>query len=172
MLSRIILLAMLFATSAAAQQQEERMMDRIMNPDRDRANPMGRKAFTAKPFEGRAFQEGGEYRGVKAARTEGFTTREFLGIRNPWFGKKVYAIEAARDLDRYVLADRDYSSRSFETRAAVDGGRSVALREATGKDNTREFVVRGKAQGSIDLVNPSEGSLTIDQVRELLNRPR
>lgn len=47
-----------------------------------------------------------------------------------------------------MLADRDYSSRSFETRAAVDEGRSAPLREVTGKDNTREFVVRGKAQGS------------------------
>lgn len=172
MLSRLTWLAMIFAATAAAQQQEQRMMDRIMNPDRDRANPMGVKAFTAKPFEGREFQDGGEYTGVKAARTKGFTTREFLGIRNPWFGKRVYTTEAARDLNRYVLADRDYSSRSFETRAAVDEGRSAPLREATGDENTREFLARGKAQGSIDAVNPSGGSLTIDEVRELLNRPR
>jgi hypothetical protein len=107
---------MFFAATAAAQQQEQRMMDRIMNPDRDRSNPMGAKAFSAKPFEGREFQGAVEYTGVKAARTKEFTTREFLGIRNPWFGKRVYATEAARELNRYVLADRDYSSRSFETR--------------------------------------------------------
>jgi len=172
MLSRLISLAMFFAVTAAAQQQEQRMMDRIMNPDRDRANPMGAKAFSAKPFEGREFQGAGEYTGVKAARTKEFTTREFLGIRNPWFGKRVYATEAARELNRYVLADRDYSSRAFETRAAVDEGRSAQLRDATGKDNTREFLARGKAQGSIDAVNPSGGSLTIDEVRDLLNRPR
>jgi hypothetical protein len=71
-----------------------------------------------------------------------------------------------------VLADRDYSSRSFETRAASDQDRAAPLRETTGGDNTREFLARGKAQGSIDAVNPSGGSLTIDEVRELLNRPR
>ena len=100
---------MIFATTAVAQQQEQGMMNRILNPDRDRANPMGEKAFTGKPFEGRAFAGTGEYTGVKSARTKEFTTREFLGIRNPWFGKKVYSTEAARELNRYVLADRDYA---------------------------------------------------------------
>ena len=173
MLSRLISLAMIFAATAAAQQQEQRMMDRIMNPDRDRANPMGVKAFTAKPFEGREFEDSGEYTGVKAARSKEFTTREVLGIRNPWFGKKVYATEAARELNRYVLADRDYSSRSFETRAASDQDRAAPLRETTGGDNTREFLARGKAQGSIDAAYPSRGgALSVDEVRELLNRPR
>jgi len=161
-----------FVAPAAAQQQEQRMMDRILNPDRERANPMGTKAFSAKPFEGREFEGAGGYTGVKAARTKEFTTREFFGIRNPWFGKKVYSTEAARELNRYVLADRDYSSRSVETRAAVDENRTAPLREATGKDNTREFLARGKAQGSIDATYPSGGALTIDEVRELLNRPR
>ncbi len=163
---------MIFAATAAGQQQEQRMMDRIMNPDRDRANPMGAKAFTAKPFEGREFRGTGEFTGVKSARTKEFTTREFLGIRNPWFGKKVYATEAARELNRYVLADREYSSRSVETRGARDEGRSAYLRDATGADNTRAFVARGKAQGSIDATYPSGGAMSIEEVRELLNRNR
>ena len=172
MLGRLTLLAMIFAATAVAQQQEQRMMDRIMNPDRDRANPMGEKAFEAKPFEGRKFSETGEYTGVKSARTKEFTTREFLGIRNPWFGKKVYATDAARELNRYVLADRDYASRSVETSAARDEGRSAVLRDATEADNSRAFALRGKSQGSIDASYPSGGALTIEEVRELLNRNR
>jgi hypothetical protein len=163
---------MIFAATAMAQQQEQRMMERIMNPDRDRANPMGEKAFTAKPFEGRAFTDTGEFTGVKSARTKEFTTREFLGIRNPWFGKKVYATEAARELNRYVLADRGYDSRAVETKAARDEGRAAALRDTTEADNSRSFALRGKAQGSIDASYPSGGALTIDEVRELLNRNR
>ena len=163
---------MIFAATAAAQQQEQRMMDRIMNPDRDRANPMGAKAFSAKPYEGRKFQGPGEYTGVKSARTKEFTTREFLGIRNPWFGKKVYATEAARELNRYVLADRGFGSRSVETRAARDEDKSALLRDTTGADNARAFPARGKAQGSIDAAYPAGGALTLDEVRELLNRNR
>lgn len=147
-------------------------MERIMNPDRDRANPMGEKAFTGKPFEGRTFSATEEYAGVKPARTREFATREFLGIRNPWFGKKVYATEAARDLNRYVLADRGYASRPVETETAPDGERTALLRDAAEADNTRAFAVRGKAQGSIDAAYPSGGPLSIDEVRELLNRNR
>jgi len=163
---------MIFAGTAAAQEQEQRMMERIMNPERDRANPMGAKAFASKPFEGREFSGTGEYTGVKSARTKEYATREFLGIRNPWFGKKVYATEAAREVNRYLLADKDYASRPVETQAVRDGNRSAYLRDATSRDNSREFVARGKAQGSINAVNPSGGPMTIEEVRELLNRPR
>lgn len=163
---------MIFAATAVGQQQEQRMMDRIMNPDRDRANPMGAKAFSAKPFEGREFRGTGEYTGIKSAQTKEFTTREFLGIRNPWFGKKVYATEAARELNRYVLADRGYGSRAVETRGARDESKSAVLRDATEVDQVRPFIARGKAQGSIDASYPSGGALTLDEVRELLNRNR
>lgn len=163
---------MIFATTAVAQQQEQGMMDRILNPDRDRANPMGAKAFSGKPFEGRAFAGTGEYTGVKSARTKEFTTREFLGIRNPWFGKKVYSTEAARELNRYVLADRDYASRSVETRAARDEGRTAGTVNRTEVDGERAFLGRGKSQDSINTTYPAGGALSIDEVRELLNRPR
>jgi hypothetical protein len=172
MLSRFILLAMIFAATAVAQQQEQRMMDRIMNPDRDRANPMGAKAFSAKPFEGKAFRGTGEYTGVKSAQTKEFTTREFLGIRNPWFGKKVFSTEAARDLNRYVLADRGYASRSVETRPARDEGRAAYTVNRTEADAERAFLGRGKSQDSINTSYPSGGALSIDEVRELLNRNR
>lgn len=148
------------------------MMERIMNPDRDRANPMGQKAFTAKPFEGRAFAGTGQYHDIKAARTKEFTTREFLGIRNPWFGKKVYATEAARELNRYLLADRGYASSPVETESAPDGERAAVLRDAGKVDSNRAFAVRGKSQGSIDASYPSGAALSIDEVRELLNRNR
>lgn len=147
-------------------------MDRIMNPDRDRANPMGEKAFSGKPFEGREFRGPGEYTGVKSARTKEFTTREFLGIRNPWFGKRVYATDAARELNRYVLADRGYSSRDVETRTARDAERPAVVADRTGGESGRVFLARGKAQGSISAAYPSGGAMTIDEVRELLNRNR
>ena len=172
MLSRLTGLAMIFAVTASGQQQEQGMMDRIMNPDRDRANPMGAKAFAGKPFEGREFRGTGEYTGVKSAQTKEFSTREFLGIRNPWFGKKVYATEPAREMNRYVLADRGYGSQSVETRAVRDGGRSAVVRDTTEGDNARVFQVRGKTQGSIDASYPSGGAMSVDEVRELLNRNR
>ena len=165
---------MLFACASAvfAQQQEQQMLERIMNPDRDRANPMGEKAFTSKPFEGREFRGTGEFTGIKTARTKEFVTREFLGIRNPWFGKKVYATEGARDLHRYVVADREYASRPVKTRAVKDGEKAARVNNRTEADAGRAFLGRGKAQGAISAQYPSQGPLTVDEVRELLNRPR
>ena len=176
MLSRPIWLAMMLFASAPgvfAQQQEQRMLDRIMNPDRDRANPMGVKAFASKPYEGREFRGISEFTGVKTAQTKEYTTREFLGIRNPWFGKKVYATETAQSLRGYASADREYSSRAaVETRTVSDGARAADLRNNTEAEAGRRFLGRGKSQDSINAAYPSQGSMTIDEVRELLNRPR
>jgi hypothetical protein len=160
------------ASGVFAQQQEQRMLDRIMNPDRDRANPMGAKEFTSKPFEGRKFEGTGEFTGVKSARTKEFVTREFLGIRNPWLGKKVFATEGATDLHRYVVADREYSSRSVETRADREGEKTARVDNRTDAVASRSYLGRGKSQGSINAAYPSQGPLTVDEVRDLLNRPR
>ena len=175
MLSRPIWLAMILFASAPgvfAQQQEQQMLDRIMNPDRDRANPMGAKAFTSKPYEGREFRGVSEFTGVKTAPTKEYTTREFLGIRNPWFGKKVFATDAAQEVRRYAAADREYTSRAVETRAVRDGERAADVRNKTEAEAGRSFLGRGKSQDAITAAYPSQGALTIDEVRELLNRPR
>ena len=163
---------MIFAATAVAQEQDQRMMERILNPERDRANPMGGKAYEGRPFAGREFQGAREYTGTKAARTKEFGTREFLGIRNPWFGKKVYQTEAARELNRYVLADRDYATREVAVRAMQGGDRAAAVNNRTETDSTRTFLGRGKSQDSLGEQYPSGGALSIDEVRELLNRNR
>jgi hypothetical protein len=163
---------MIFTAAASAQVQEQGMMERIMNPDRERANPMGAKAFGSKPFAGREFAAARGYGGVKPARTRDFVTREFLGIRNPWFGKKVFATREAGDINRYLLADRGYASRPVETRAVRDSGRAARTESETGADTARQFLGRGKSQEAINQSYPSGGPLTVEQVRELLNKPR
>jgi hypothetical protein len=163
---------MIFAATAAAQDQDPRMMERILNPDRDRANPMGAKAFEGRPFAGREFQGARDYTGVKAARTKEFATREFLGIRNPWFGRKVFQTEAARELNRYVLADREYGTREVAVRAVPGGDREAAMNNRTEAESTRAFLGRGKSQEALGQQYSTAGALSIDEVRELLNRNR
>lgn len=148
------------------------MLDRIMNPDRDRANPMGAKEFASKPFEGRKFEGTGEFTGVKSARTKEFVTREFLGIRNPWFGKKVFATEGVADLHRYAVADRRYGTRSVETRTLREGEKTARVDNRTEAVAARSYLGRGKSQALINTAYPSQGPMTVDEVRDLLNRPR
>ena len=101
------------------------MMDRIMNPKVEQANPMGAKAFSSTAFSSKKFEGAGEYRGVKPARTKEYTTRKFLGIRNPWFGRKVYETGAARELTKYVLSDKEFASRAVESKSAPEEGREA-----------------------------------------------
>jgi hypothetical protein len=171
MVGRALLLAMLFAPLAAGQVQEQRMMDRIMNPKADQANPMGGRSFNSTSFAAKKFDGGREYRGLKPARTKEFATRKFLGIRNPWFGKKVYETEAARELTRYVLSDKEFASRAVEAKTAREEGRSAP--RVDGEIDTRQFLGRGKSQGSLDNTYSQGGApLSLNEVRELLNRNR
>ncbi|MBU3665195.1 MAG: hypothetical protein FGM15_04860 [Chthoniobacterales bacterium] len=162
---------MLFASAALAQQQDQSLMERIMNPQRDKANPMGSKKFEAQPFEGREFAGARDFGGTKAAPTREFGTRKFLGIRNPWFGPKEYATDAARGLRKYALSDRIYGSRAVDTPEAYDAERGMAVR-SPGMDTTKQFLGRGKSQDAIDAASPAGKPLSIDEVRELLNRNR
>lgn len=146
------------------------MMDRIMNPRVDKENPMGEKAFKAAPFSSREFQGAKGYGGVKSAGTKEFGTRSFFGIRNPWFGRKVYETRAAQELTRYVLSDKAFASRAVESKASRD-----AKKQAAGVDgavDTRDFLARGKSQSSLNNTYSSGPALSLDEVRELLNRNR
>jgi hypothetical protein len=147
------------------------MMDRIMKPNMELANPMGAKSFKGASFSAGAFRGAGAYQGVKTAPTKTFGTRSFLGIRNPWFGKKVYQTSAARELTRYVLSDKSFASRTVETMTASEEGR--ASRQTGRAVETRSFLARGKSQAALDAMNPAaQSALSIDQVRDVLNRDR
>jgi len=172
MVGRFLLLAMFFAGPLLAQEQEQRMMERLLNPKADQANPMGDKAFSATAFSTRKFEAGEAFRGVKAARTKEYTTRKFLGVRNPWFGKKVYETEAARELTKYVLSDKEFASRAVESKAAPEEGREAIQFDRETID-TRQFLGRGKSQASLNQTYSQGGApLSLDDVRELLNRNR
>ena len=170
MVFRALVVAILFALPAVAQQQEQGMMDRIMNPKADKANPMGEKTFKATPCASSEFHGTKAYGGVKEARTKEFGTRSFLGIRNPWFGKKVFETRAAEELTRYVLSDKAFASRAVESKPARDASKRAA--GVDGAVDARDFLARGKSQSSLNNTYQSGPTLSLDEVRELLNRNR
>lgn len=164
---------MIFAASVQAQEQDQRMMDRILNPNREKANDMSGKVFEGRDFSGKTFSTGDGYTGVRSAHPKEFHTREFLGIKNPWFGKKVHETGvASQGMHRYLLGDRSYATRDVPVKGAAGMDREAALNDRTSIATSRTYLARGKAQGSIDQQYPSTGPLSIDEVRELLNRNR
>ena len=97
-------------------------------------------------------------------------TREFFGLKNPWFGKKVYTTDQAALGSKSFVAN---SEKKFPVDAAATRDFYQADKKAAEKTTsfvTRDGTMAPKAQGSLDTV-AKQGNLTIEQVRELLNKP-
>ncbi len=100
---------------------------------------------------------------------DSFATRTFFGIKNPWFGRKTVETDKAILWSKTNIANAD---RKF----AVDGADVREFYQADKKTGerlealpTRSTTVDGKAQGMMDNIS-SQKNLTVEQVRELLNK--
>ena len=156
-----------------AQQQERKLLDRIQRPNMELTNPM-----QAKSFEG----GGGvkiktasigktPYDAGKTANLKEFSgARSFLGIKNPWFGNRVFETKSA------PLSGAANLNSSFPVRDAASGEFSASdkkARVASSDLNLRPFLISGKsAQGLDQISDKISKEMTIDDVREILNKPR
>lgn len=153
------------------------MIERIMSPDRTRANPMGSKGFDGTSFFSREYR-GGAFQGVKTSSGREYRAREFLGIRNAWIGRPIYSTRAARELSRYVLGDA-FPVEKVRAGADREASRTAADNGRADREASRPFLGRGKSQDFLDQneatvvrTHPAPAPMTIDQVRDLLNRNR
>ncbi len=158
------------AASLRAQKQERGMMERIQHPDMSLAfHPANKR------FGGRA---GGSGIGEKSA-----TTRPFLFGRSAtlksyrargFAGSRGFASNTFAGRDRMAAvntpaagADRAFSTRDVAVREARDAGKSLPVRAA----RLPNFTPVGKRQGALDEQQRTR-PMTIDEVRELLNKSR
>jgi hypothetical protein len=155
------------ASRATAQEQERKLLDRLLKPDMSLQNNAQEKQFVA----GGATVE-------KKARTKQFHVRErsfhkqFQGRRNVTtrefntatsrFGRAEANVTTRH---RIPNAELTYSTPGYrEVRAARDAEKTA---ESTAYSGTRPFTPRGKSQ---KFLSAQDRPLTIDQVRELLNK--
>ena len=142
------------------------MLDRVLKPNTSLQNTMETKQFVA----------GGEVLTKKAPTKPFFIPRswwekKFLGV------KEVRPKEFATDQSRFAgkqaststrntlaKVDEPYRTAAYVTREAPDVRRSV---ETTNYPGNREFLVQGKSQKAL---SAQDRPLTIDEVRELLNK--
>lgn len=98
-----------------------------------------------------------------------FVTRSFLGIRNPWFGKKEYSSSKANLLTKSDLAigDKKFQTDAAETKAFYQAGKTA--HERLEPVPTKSTKVEPKAQGMLSAIS-SQKNLTVDEVRKLLNK--
>jgi hypothetical protein len=153
---------------ASAQEQEQKLLERVLKPDMSLQNHQQDKQFT-----------GGGSVTVKQARTKSFfffkrrpekefpagsfNAKEFSGTRVSQYQKAEAYVTTKR---RIPKADVPYSTAAFASvREATDANKSVDIPEFGAA--TRPYLGRGKSQKAL---SQQDRPLTIDQVRELLNK--
>jgi hypothetical protein len=174
---KAVLIAFLFlfsVTSGYSQTQERKLVDRIMKPDVTMGNPMQDRSFAESGGVKLKKSEKGnqQFSGVKDASTKDFTTRSFLGLKNPWFGNKVFDTKKdpmlkGYDVKKWVAKGNrspEISDYAKSGKEANFGSPVVPL-----QTYTPEPAAGGAVSKISDKINEK---MTIDEVRDLLNKPR
>jgi len=156
------------AASAMAQQQESRM-NQILNQE-----PSGIIVEKDRTFYG-----GKSFGGVSNARTKefyynarytpgAFQTKEFANARPWWKGGTLFQTKSANTSTRYLANDKN-------KKAEVKTARTSTARESgenfdTAAYDTDPFRAKGKRQSQLDEERKAMTPMTIDEVREMLNK--
>jgi len=157
------------------QQQEQSINQRLKLQMDDYRNgkesPMNSKAFAGNStlnIKGSQTEKASAYLGAKKfGGSDSFTTRDFFGLKNPWFGKKVYNSDAASLWSKSLVANAD---KKFAVSATSEKAYKDATKQAqksTPVVEQKPFIPRGAAQGALDKANKD---LSIDDVRSILNK--
>lgn len=151
-----------------AQHQEASLVDRLLRPNMELRNEAQSKKFSG------ASSAAVERRGAvgtfylqpnrsekEFANTRDYSTSEFSS-RSYNSGAQAVATTQNRSSNKSAFGA---SSSVHDVRSAYDAQKVTSGREYA--EQQRQFIEKGKSQKSLDRQNPP---LTIDQVRELLNK--
>ena len=102
-------------------------------------------------------------------------TRSFFGLKNPWFGRKVFDTASSSLTSRTAKeAQEQFKTDAFAVKQ-FDKGTKEDLRDSSATvptaDQPRPYLVPGKTQQGLDKFTQNlKKDLTIDDVRDLLNK--
>lgn len=152
----------------SAQQQEPNLVDRLLRPNMELQNDAQGKKFAANCTIVERRGTVGTFC-VQSTRLEkkftdqhNYSTQQYPGSTTFNSGSNNVVAVPNRDAERVAQLR---GSGVPDIRSAHDAHNAVATREYA--EGQRQFKGQGKSQKSLDRKNPT---LTIDQVRELLNK--
>jgi hypothetical protein len=156
-----------FVGTVRVQEQERKLIDRLLRPDMSLVNSAQDKKFVAtgnspldKKFDTKVFDPGEQH-----------STKSFLGIRE-FFARK-FEMKKSSQSETVAVTHREsrYAGTQFATGKSSFG---ETARAPENKVKTREYVESHRpflAKGTRQrMLSQQDHSLTIDEVRELLNR--
>jgi hypothetical protein len=157
-----------------SQTQERKIMDRVLKPDMKQSSIYEGKLF--QPSDSLAGKTAsvseGVYDGSKKAYVKDFAfTRSFLGIRNPWFGGKVYEVRTAGEFASagFHGADRDYATRATVARGFYQEDKKAQYGSPVVP--VSPYTPNPAAPGAVNQITEKvKKEMTIDDVRQLLNK--
>lgn len=150
-----------------AQEQERTLVDRLLRPNMELHNNAQGKTFTADSKVVAHQQPAATFATQPAAKQKTFydahatTTKEY-SLQSSKADLRTRSIVEVGNID---VQSQIIGSLARDVRPAYDGRLAVSGR--TYSENERVFRGQGKSQKSLDRRN---APLTIDQVRELLNK--
>lgn len=179
-----------------AQKKEEPTMNMIerMDAGRNRAmaalnsggqgKPQKSDPALASRYSSRSFQDGSDAMSRKSANVSPFlydqnysakkfeSGRSFFGLKNPWFGNKVFDAGQADLWSKTLIANSDKKFRTEQagTKAFAAEGKAATVEAPV---ETKGYVVQGAAQGSVSKITDKiHKDMTVEEVREILNKNR
>lgn len=170
----VTLLAM--ALPAHSQTQERGLLERMDNPDMTLANPMQSRKFVA--------TDGMKIRPYSAAKDAFAVTREaslgsyaftrtFFGVRNPWLGPKAFDAKKASLYSRTTIPNLTNKMPVRKAEVVTFDPQKDTANFGNPVVATREFRGDGAAPGAVSRMSEKiTKDMTIQEVRELLNKPR
>lgn len=153
---------------AHAQQQERKLEERLTRPDMTLSNPAQNKAFNGgKSFTSTANSHAAAkpFLFSRWFRSKQFSTKSFTSENYTPGELKIPLSEAQTKESRQ--GEKVYQTKAAEVSEAREGDKPFA---AGGYAGTRQFHGQGKSQKALDQKYANQEPMTIDQVRELLNK--
>ena len=162
-----LLLGLMISTGLArAQDQENKLVDRLLRPDMTLTNSAQNKEFTGaggapvdKKFVAKSFYAGDER-----------TTKSFTGEKDFFakgFETKKFARAERAANTKMANANAEFATRkSSLIRTTSDEGKVAKTRDYA---DSRPFLAKGTRQ---KILSQQDKPLTIDEIRELLNKSK
>ncbi len=162
-------------TQAQSRAGEQSLEERLLRPEAKENHTLQTRSFqTPSSLQTKAFRDERRFQTGKAGQTaQRFESPTFLGLRVPWLARK------KMDAEKFAGEGRDFAtttSRFAQEEQRQEKGFALADREAVPVRRAvpvRTATVPGSAQQQINELYQRAGRpLSVEEVRELLNKPR
>jgi hypothetical protein len=164
------------AACCFGQSDEKKLLERVLaKPDMSQLNPMNGKKFDSGGFlMKKTGSASSKFLYEQKTSTEKYqNVRSFLGVKNPWIGRKVYESDQASVWSKTLVPNQE---TKFPVKSGATGKFHAAERRASRREdpfNTSRYLGQGSSQGRLDQLSEQiDKNMTIEQVREILNKNR